>query len=71
MASSIYVVELTINPGVQLEVDAAEYERLTELGLVASLDDVYVPADKVVVSNTLPASPPPAGTVLWFNPSIP
>jgi hypothetical protein len=69
MAESVYVVTTTLGP--TYSVGQAEYEQLTEQGLIASTVSVYVPAAKVVISTTLPTTPPPTGTVLWFNPSAP
>lgn len=67
MADSVYVVTTTLGP--QYEVGQDEYENLVELGLVASLDEVVIPAAQVIVSPSMPTSPA-FGTV-WFNTSIP
>lgn len=67
MAAAVYTVRTTLNPGVQYDVSQAEYEQLTDLGLVASLDGVVVPVDQVVISATEPVVP--VG-IVWFNPGI-
>lgn len=67
MAAAVYTVRTTLNPGVAYGVSQAEYEQLSDLGLVASLDGVTVPVDQVVISPTAPVAPP-VGTV-WFNTS--
>jgi hypothetical protein len=69
VAAAVYTVTTTINPGVQYPVSQDEYERLQDLGLVASLVGVTVPADAVVVSTIAPASP--AVGQVWANNSIP
>jgi hypothetical protein len=69
MAAAVYTVTTTINPGVQYPVSQDEYERLSDLGLVASLVSVTVPADAVIVSTIQPSAP--AVGQVWANNSIP
>ena len=69
MAAAVYTVETTLNPGVPYDVSQAEYEQLSDLGLITSLDGVTVPADAVVVSPTIP--PSPAVGQVWANNTIP
>lgn len=68
MADSVYRVHVTTNPTVQFEVPRGEYEYLVRLGLILSLDEVVVPADKVLIQTTDPVGPT-VGQV-WFNPNI-
>lgn len=70
MAAAVYTVRTTLNPGVPYDVSVAEYEQLTDQGLIQSLDGVTVPADQVII---LPGVTPPASPTVgqvWFNESI-
>lgn len=66
----VYVVRTTQVPGVAYRVSKAEYDYLVELGLVASLDEVVVPADQVVITDGQVPANPAVGTV-WFDRSQP
>lgn len=68
MAAVVYTVRVTQIPGVPFGVSRDEYEYLVEQGILASLDGVTVPADRVVISPTAP--PAPAVGLVWFNTSI-
>lgn len=70
MAAAVYTVRTTLNPGVTYDVSAAEFEQLTDQGLISSLDAVTVPADQVLVVDAMPTTPPLIGTVI-FNRSVP
>lgn len=69
MAAAVYTVRTTLNPGVPYDVSRAEFEQLTDLGLVSSLDAVTVPADQVVALPTAPTVP--FVGLVWANNTIP
>lgn len=64
MAAAVYTVTTPLSSA-QYQVSQDEYERLQDLGLVASLVGVTTTPDRVVISSTVPTSPA-VGTV-WFN----
>lgn len=70
MAAAVYTVRTTLNPGVPYDVSQAEYEQLTDLGLVSSLDGVSVPPDEVLILPGVTPPPSPAVGQVWFNETI-
>lgn len=68
MADAVYRVHVTTTPAVQYEVSRGEYEYLVRLGLIATLDEVVIPADKVIIQTADPVSPQVGD--IWFNASI-
>lgn len=70
MPSSIFTVTTTLQPGVQLDIDAAELERLDELGAIDQILAVDAPADRVVITDGEIPTDRPIGTV-WFDRSMP
>lgn len=70
MASSIYTVQTSILPaGVTLDIDQAELERLTELGVLDNILEVTVPVDRVLITDGEAPQAPATGQV-WFNRAI-
>lgn len=65
---AVYVVRITLNPGVATNVNRTEYERLIELNVLSALDQVLVPPDDIVISSTEPVAEF-VGQV-WFNPTV-
>lgn len=64
---SLYTIITTFNPGVQIGVDRAEFESLSEQGAIQTLisvtairDDIYISSD-----NTAPVDPPDG--LIWLN----
>jgi hypothetical protein len=70
MAAAVYLVHISTTPGVQYAVGQAEYEQLSDLGLVTSLDSVTVSADQIFISDGVPPASPAIGLV-WFNRTAP
>jgi hypothetical protein len=70
MAASVYTITTSLLPGVQLDVEQAELERLQELGAVTDVIAVNVPADRVVITDGEIPPTPAVGTV-WFDRSMP
>lgn len=66
---AVYVVRSTLNPTVQVPASRAEYERLVELNVLEALDEVFVPADEIVIQTTAPVAPTVG--LIWFNPNVP
>lgn len=62
---AVYVVRSTLNPTVPVNATRTEYERLIELGILDSLDEVFVPPDDIVIQATAPVSPTVG--LVWFN----
>lgn len=70
MAASIYTITTTLLPGVPVDVEQPELERLTELGAVATIISVRVTEDRVVITDGEIPPVPAVGTV-WFDRSMP
>lgn len=67
-SEAVYTIETVGRPGVQYKVTLAEYERLTDLGQVATLVAVSVPADEIEVNPIEPVNP--SIGLVWANPSF-
>lgn len=71
MAASSYVIITTLFPGLQMTVDRAEFERLSELDVIDELVAVTETADRVVITDGEIPSPTPAEGTVWFDRSQP
>lgn len=70
MAASIYTVTTSLyGPGVEIDVDQAELERLDELDLITAIVSVRVTENRVVITDGEIPPTPAIGTV-WFDRSI-